>query len=467
MSQQEILQKNYSTPLHLQQVDIVGGEGFNALFFKNLLNPLLSNSDLTVSNFVQSSNEVIQRLNDTEVFNTSHLEVVEASAAADEHSLVIEGQTTAFKRNIQQSQLKPLPVKAILTLRPSLLKHFTVTPVLFENGIALNGIYSNLNAFGNSESLSFNGLVDLRSESPLKNFNFNFQAPLKDPSYRLVFNSLLSKSTVAWASNHEQTNSSVYLGLHKRFGRSLTSELGFSGVHRNVYNLSDFTSDTIKSDASFSNKNSLLLNVNYDSRSFTPESLYKFPTKGLSLTFNNELIIDQEKEQFSKSDLKFQSLYSFFNNWLTFEVAGGIGSIILNDTSKKPHFQDKFFLGGFNSLRGFKFNSTGLKDGNDFVGGTNYFQLGATAYSKIPFVKASPLRLRLFINAGDVINDIPTLKNTNFIKNSAQAVGWGLTYSLGSVANAEFNYNIPISTRTQDITKPGIEFALSLSGDFN
>lgn len=118
-------------------------------------------------------------------------------------------------------------------------------------------------------------------------------------------------------------------------------------------------------------------------------------------------------------------------------------------------------------MRGFKFNSTGLKDGNDFVGGTNYFQLGATAYSKIPFVKASPLRLRLFINAGDVLNDIPTLKNTDFIKNSAQAVGWGLTYSLGSVANAEFNYNIPISTRTQDITKPGIEFALSLSGDFN
>ena len=50
------------------------------------------------------------------------------------------------------------------------------------------------------------------------------------------------------------------------------------------------------------------------------------------------------------------------------------------------HYSDKFFLGGMNTLRGFRQNSIGPSESGCALGGTAYWKSGIHLYSKLDFL---------------------------------------------------------------------------------
>lgn len=116
------------------------------------------------------------------------------------------------------------------------------------------------------------------------------------------------------------------------------------------------------------------------------------------------------------------------------------------------HPQDRFYLGGLNSLKGFHFNGVGL-------GGRNfYYKLGLSVSHKlINTPLESPLRLQYFLNVGNSAGD---LKTTFY--SYAAATGVSLLYKTPE-AVMDLTYAHPLTTRPGDLSKPGLSLGVSLS----
>ena len=67
------------------------------------------------------------------------------------------------------------------------------------------------------------------------------------------------------------------------------------------------------------------------------------------------------------------------------------------------YLPDRTFLGGPNSIRGWKVGGLGLRDGQDSLGGDLAWALGASLFSPLPRLAHWPLRLHSFLNVGKVV----------------------------------------------------------------
>ncbi|ODV95396.1 hypothetical protein PACTADRAFT_50123 [Pachysolen tannophilus NRRL Y-2460] len=478
----DILTKNKTRPVYLGKVEINGGEDFSNNFYSKLLTPLLQSSDVTVQQLLNACNRSFDDLSYTGVFQKINFEILEDKLESN-----VDLPSSFFYK--KPDAIKPLPVKAIISLKTRKLSNIGINSIFYDNGNAININYENLNYFGNSEYLLINTLLDLRKNLPTKAINFNFKTPLKaHTSSKFFINGLITDSENKFSS-HEQILFSGMVGLEKnnffKLNKTLYNSLlttGFSINRRTITNINDSASDIVKNNAGDSLKQSFILSGSIDSRKYlSPETL--FPIDGLFIKVDNEISGIYQKDsiddQFLKSCINFQALKSIFNKKLIFEISSAVGGIasIINYNKSNIHIQDKFFLGGINSLQGFKYNSIGIKDGDDFIGGNAFYKLRFAIMYGLPFINASttPLRIINYINFGDVLTNFTSLKNKDFsfnkiddfLKNqTSTSAGIGLIYQYNSTASLNLSYNFPISTRTNDITKPGLDFGLSISGNF-
>ncbi|KAJ1507846.1 hypothetical protein HMI56_007583 [Coelomomyces lativittatus] len=132
-----------------------------------------------------------------------------------------------------------------------------------------------------------------------------------------------------------------------------------------------------------------------------------------------------------------------------------MGHILPLDSSF-PRINDRLFLGGPTSVRGFKSNSLGPRDKDDALGGTIGYQLGLSLYSPIPKLSCYDwLRSHLFINAGTL---------AYYAKN----LGWpSVSTGIGiavkhPVCRIELNWHIPLVLRKDDQFIPGFGFGIGV-----
>jgi outer membrane protein insertion porin family len=76
---------------------------------------------------------------------------------------------------------------------------------------------------------------------------------------------------------------------------------------------------------------------------------------------------------------------------------------LLYPLSSMTELPDRTYVGGPNSLRGFKVGGLGLRDGNDSLGGDMGWGLGLSVFT--PFWNRAhwPVRVHSFVNAGKVV----------------------------------------------------------------
>lgn len=69
----------------------------------------------------------------------------------------------------------------------------------------------------------------------------------------------------------------------------------------------------------------------------------------------------------------------------------------------KTYLPDRTFLGGPNSVRGFKVGGLGMSDKTDSLGGDLAYALGVSMIAPIPRKESWPLKLHTFLNMGKVL----------------------------------------------------------------
>lgn len=425
----------------LTKVEVANGQDFSSQFLAKCVSPLLVTSDSTLHHLIHRCQQAHHNLSDTNVFENVKINLVEDDSVPPQQLSVSQ-----FHKS------PPLPLKALIQLQPMALKSFTVNSTFYDDGNALDLKFHNSNCFGNAESLTAQCKFDRRFGNLAL---FDYQTPIT-PTTRLVLNSSFFNNLFP---SHTSLSFNTLVGLqnssHVQFQNTVFKTClltAFAVNRRTITNVSDSASDIIKTHSGDSLKTSFLLSGALDSRSFlSPESLY--PVRGHHFKIDNEI---SGSNQFIKSIVTNESYINLFKNRFILRMNSKIGGIVAED---KVHLQDRFFQGGLDSLQGFKRNSTGPKDLDDYIGGNIFYNLKISALTPLPYLTNRPLRMVSFLNFGNI------LANTNTLFNERSSnLGVGLEYHNGSNASLQLNYNFPLSSLVSDVSKPGLEFALSLSG---
>jgi len=138
---------------------------------------------------------------------------------------------------------------------------------------------------------------------------------------------------------------------------------------------------------------------------------------------------------------------------------------ILWGLSKPTLFVDRFQLGGPTSVRAFRANSMGPRDGSDSLGGDLHWSAGASIISNIPTKPHWPVKTHAWVNAGrlDAIDKSQPLADNvrRTLTNPSISAGVGLIYRFDPV-RVEVNFGVPLVASKSDGSRRGIQVGMGL-----
>ncbi|KAJ4322087.1 hypothetical protein N0V94_002555 [Neodidymelliopsis sp. IMI 364377] len=323
------------------------------------------------------------------------------------------------------------------------------------------------NLFGGAETLNAHGSLGTRTRSA---YSLAFDTPiLSNPDLKFQLNGFASSTLKSWASHEE-----LLRGATSKFlWRSKTGHehtLGYSGIWRQVTSLAEQASPTVRADAGDSFKSSITHTWTKDARDYPllPSSGYLMKTVS-ELAGLGPLAGDAS---FFKTEAESQIALPFGNTGITL-TAGLRGGLLYPLANKPSRINDRFQLGGPNSVRGFRLGGLGPHDGSDSVGGDVFAAGGASLLFPIPRVgKETPLRLQAFINGGRLLalpnpqsGDVKdSLKSTlASLKQElpSAAAGLGLVYA-HPIARFEINFSLPLVMRKEEQGRKGLSFGVGI-----
>lgn len=249
-------------------------------------------------------------------------------------------------------------------------------------------------------------------------------------------------------------------------GGSLGShDIGFDIMHRHLCRLSPRASLGIKRQAGHSIKSALSHLYTHDSRDDP-----FLATRGHFHKIYQELAGFGGDARHYKAETESQFSRSFKNGW-AYSLSGQAG-LLRSLNSKAPLFCDRFQLGGPVSIRMFRYNSLGPKDGMDSLGGDMYYSIGASLFAPVPTRPEWPLKLHSFFNAGQLVQLDPAVPLTDesnrkligseLIAKPSSSIGLGLMYRQGAL-RAELNFGVPLTMRAHDGAQKGVQLGIGIS----
>ena len=172
----------------------------------------------------------------------------------------------------------------------------------------------------------------------------------------------------------------------------------------------------------------------------------------------------------------FQSnVHSTVSDKLTFGLGCQAGLLIpFGHLSNKFLINDKFFIGGPLTFRGFQTNRIGNGPFGHYLGSNCFWIIGGHIYAPLPFCwekfgQGSFLdnfRLHGFINAGNAFDfkGSSISKRISCIFNKARAsYGFGLVYNLFDMARIECNFCVPVRAQFYDLTSGNFQFGIGIT----
>ena len=174
--------------------------------------------------------------------------------------------------------------------------------------------------------------------------------------------------------------------------------------------------------------------------------------------------------KYIKSELELQLNREIFNDiilGLSFQ-AGAMHSIGEEDTA----INDRFFVGGPMSIRGFQMKGIGPRVREASLGADAFWAAGLHLYTPLPFRPGRGglgdlFRLHFFTNAGNAQNMELTSYNSNelnkMVKEARWSYGLGLMMMIGGIARLEVNYCIPRNAKTSDGINPGLQVGVGMN----
>ncbi len=234
------------------------------------------------------------------------------------------------------------------------------------------------------------------------------------------------------------------LGFDLRVGRPLTEFLRADVIYtleRIKLDVDDDASTLLKEEEGTRIVSKVTLKLDYDTRN---NAFY--PSQGQRAVLTGDLAGLGGDTHFAKADAKWARYFPvpWFNNHI-FKWAAEGGVVQEFGSSNRVPIFDRFFLGGPNNLRGFKFRRAGPKDNTqEPIGGK--VKYASTVEYTFPIV--SFLRGALFYDAGNVYRTFGDIKLSQI--NSDVGIGVRLKLPIGPV---QLDYGFPITV--DDETKKG------------
>ncbi|CAH1786233.1 unnamed protein product [Owenia fusiformis] len=294
-------------------------------------------------------------------------------------------------------------------------------------------------------------------------YNATFRRPLKINKKWSVSSSIYRYSGDFPWSGYSETNTGIDLNFNFKsiFG---DHALGWDGVWRDLGCINRQTAFVVREQCGHTLKSSLKHTVVQDHRDNKI-----LPNHGSYLRITEEFAGLGGDVQFLKHDMELQLNRSFIlDTVLQLCLAGGV----MKGLHGKTMLNDRFYVGGPLTLRGFNLRGAGPNSDGNSLGAETYLCGGLHMYTPLPFRPGKGgfgelFRTHFFVNAGNAVNvDF----NTTAIENLQQLVdtvrltyGMGVVLNLGGVARLELNYCIPVKSQPGDSVNPGVQFGIGVS----
>lgn len=475
---EDILERSSSRPIYLSSVEVVGGETFSTDFFKKLLSPLVENSDYTLGELITNVNSSYSKLVKTDVFKN-----IGVSLHSD-YASKIPSDVKVYNNE------KSIPTKVIFDVQAINLNtgegFFTFNN---DDNLNVNLNYLNNNFNENAELVNFG--VNYNPYKPNEHLisNGKFIANLNNPSFKFIidlFNT--NQNNQAWQQNMEKSTGGLIGLQYVNTNKSFALLNGVSLAKRTIYDIGDGASDDLKFFGGDYLKLSFVNQLVLSNLTTLNKITNNFPIFGYKVLLSNEISSNQEHENpnnqsaFLKSNIGLNFFKSFWDNKITTHFFNEAGFIYSTGSSKNEnnlsniHISDRFYLGGFNSFRGFTRNSVNTN------GGSQFYKSGLTVFAKLPsFIysphkisatnvasledglgyEANPLRLYATGLVGNVAENLLLEKN-----NGVASAGVGLKY-INHWANFDLGYFISRrfgNDLSSSGIKDGFQFEVSIGG---
>ncbi|XP_038051993.1 sorting and assembly machinery component 50 homolog B-like isoform X2 [Patiria miniata] len=242
----------------------------------------------------------------------------------------------------------------------------------------------------------------------------------------------------------------------------------WEGNWRDISCLSRTASFAVREMAGHSLKSSIKHVFTRDTRN---ERIY--PTKGYLLQISQELAGNRlgGDVQFLKGEAEIQLNRKLLKDCVvSCSLQAGLMKP-LNYT--ETLINDRFFIGGPTSVRGFNFRGLGPHADGDAVGGEAYWAAGLHLFTPLPFMPGRGglgdlIRTHVFVNAGNLCNlnlEEQTVHQhlERLRDNFRWSYGAGIILRLGRIARFELNYVIPKTALHSDSINAGLQFGVGVS----
>ncbi|KAJ6586583.1 surface antigen-domain-containing protein [Mycena sp. CBHHK59/15] len=431
----EVINSNLHTPAQISAVRVEGAAHTRRSFLHFLINPLVpppsAENDLQLAlHTARRISDVLQR---TDMFHTVEVKLERAEAPL------------ASKNDVDL---------VFVTREKGRVYVKSATEVGNNEGSA--SVTARIrNVFGGAETFEANLSLGTTTR---KAFNASLTAPLTSNlnthGEMLLFG--LEKDHSSFASCIEGIRGAKAL---VRSGQMSTGmhELAYEAVLRHIGSLKPDASLSMREAAGTSMKSSISHTFVLDSRN---DRLT--PTQGFYLKSVHELAGFGRAAPFIKSETQGQVSRRILPG---VSVSFGTRSGLLWSLREPTLFSDRFQLGGPSSVRSFRPNAMGPRDGSDSLGGEVYWSAGLSVISHIPKKKEWPVKTHAWVNAGrlDDIDKSRSLMDNikGTLSRPSVSVGVGLIYNFDP-ARIELNFGLPLVASKSDGTRRGFQVGLGL-----
>ncbi|PWO00110.1 hypothetical protein FA09DRAFT_328224 [Tilletiopsis washingtonensis] len=314
------------------------------------------------------------------------------------------------------------------------------------------------NCFGGAECLEGNATVGTRTR---RSFNVSLSAPLlANPDHQASLSAYaLDRDCSNYLSCSEGLRG-ARVALRSSLAPGVSHEMAYELVWRQLGRLAPSASLSVRRLAVPTLKSSLSYTYARDTRL---DALLLNPA-GSSFKFSSELAGLGGDTAFLKSEVDYFRPRAFGAGW-AYTIAARAGAMKSLDARATP-LVDRFHLGGPISLRMFRHNSLGPKDGLDSLGGDAYWAAGASLLAPMPYRAEWPLKLHAFVNAGQVcaLDQSQPLRPAAFapLAQPSSSAGIGIVYTQGPL-RVELNAGLPLTARMGDGTRKGFQLGIGLT----
>ena len=229
---------------------------------------------------------------------------------------------------------------------------------------------------------------------------------------------LYSKERKSISDEYDQTRRGIVLRMGKSLAEYWQGKIAYKIENVNIKNVKDTASNLIKEEEGKKHVSSITLEIIRDTR-----NSYVLPSSGSKIDFSTELAGLGGDVYFSKNILSGSYYFPGFWEEHIISLWGEVGVVKPYGKSDRVPIFDRFFLGGANTVRGFKYREVGPRDDQDEPIGGEFSLVSSLEYT---FPLFSHVRGALFFDIGNVYKETSDIE----LGELSGAVGPGLRIDL-------------------------------------